>query len=622
MSTDPKRSLPETPEIVARGGRKWTPPEAPAPKPLSTPKPAPERQARPGSPPSLERRPSPQEIAAARAAVGPVRPSSYQDAHRSLERRPPPPSQSQPRSERPALRQAPSLDSVLDEALVREGEAIPDYDGELSGSLDAPWAKSDQDLLAEEMDRLMKGGPGRRGGGLKEGDRISGQVVQISGDEAFVDVGSKSEAIVASSELKGPGGEWEVKVGDRIDAYVVATGSGGLRISRRMALEAKSKEAVRDAYAARMPLEGRISARNKGGFEVRFQSGQTAFLPVGQVDLHHVPDDMLDSYIGRSFSFRITKYEGDGRELVVSRAAVLKEEREILAEEMRATLQVGDVREGTVRKVEKFGAFVDLGGVDGLVPVSEMSWSRTEDPQDVVKVGETVRVKVLRIEVGKNRIALSMRQAEGDPWETVGTRFLVDGVYEGRVTRVEPFGAFVELAPGLEGLIHVSRLSWQRVRHPDQVVQPGQGVTVKLIEADPFKRRLSLSMKDVSGDPWEETTATWLPGTTLSGTVEKVAPFGLLVSLSEAVTGLVPNDELGMDGTQARRSFSAGKPVTVEVLSLDRVERRIRLRLSSGDRVSEKEAIRDYTEGRAQGGQAATGFGTFGDLLKGLKTRK
>lgn len=602
------QSRPPPPQVFAKHRRRGPSPEAEAaPEAPSAARPVWRR------PEAVEPRPA--EVREPPRAVAP--PPAAAPAARPAPPRPPAPPPL-PRASARSIEDALAEDDADAGAAPTEAEPEPE---------DAPWAISDEDAFRQEMDRLMKGGSSGRRGEYEEGDRVRGKVVQLSGDFAFVDIGAKAEATIPIAELAGEEGEPGVGIGDRIDAHVVAVTSEGIQLSRRMAVEARSREAVREAYASRLPLEGRIVSRNKGGYEVRFQSGQKAFMPVSQVELGHVADDLLDDYVGRSFRLRITKYDGDGRDIVVSRAALQKEEREVQADETRATLKVGDVRTGVVRRVTDFGAFVDLGGVDGLVHASEIAWSRVEKPEDVLRVGQSVRVKVVRLEPEKNRIALSMKQAAGDPWDEVGTRFQVGGVYEGRVTRNETFGSFVELTPGLEGLVHVSRMSWQRVRHPDNVVEPGQAVTVKLVEVDTLRRRLGLSMKDVAGDPWEDHSATWEPGTLLEGTVEKFAPFGVFVRLAEAITGLVPNEELGMDPAQARRALTPDKPIQVEILTIDRAERRIRLALATGDKAGEREAMKDYRgqqrSAPAKGGspQGGGGFGTFGDLLKGFKPK-
>ncbi len=536
---------------------------------------------------------------------------------------------------------APDLDSLLDQALAEadepgpagppqeapagppaegtddEAEDADDPDGD--DIPDAPWARSEQEveeeeLAQDELERQLMAAGAAAGGQVRRGDRVTGTVVHIGDQDIFVDIGGKSEALLDADELRDADGNVTVDRGETLTLYVSQTDGESVRLSYKMALEARDREAVRTAFAERIPLEGRITDRRKGGYDVRFPSGQRAFLPLSQVELHHVDDEDLDDYVGRTFEFLITKYESDGRDLVVSRSKLLREEREQLRDQLRDTLAEGQIREGKVARIVDFGAFVDLGGLDGLVHVSEIQWGRTERPQDKLRLGETVRVKVLRVDRAKGTVSLSIKHAEGDPWERVQNEFVEGGTYPGKVTRLEAYGAFVELVPGLEGLVHVSELSWERVRHAENVVQIGEQITVRLIRIDHEKRRLGLSLKAVGGDPWHDIVPAWMRGQLLEGTVDKVAPFGVLVNLAPGVSGLIPNSDLQMDKAQAHLAFQAGKTVTVEIGDIDRDRRRVRLLPSDENAVGERAAIEDYKK-EAQ----TTGFGTLGDMLSGLK---
>jgi len=507
----------------------------------------------------------------------------------------------------------PRLEDLIDEAMAQaqDGGSAEPSDDDVE---DAPWAKSDADLMREEMERQLMADTLRDSVRLRRGDKVTGTIVHIGESDIFVDIGGKSEALLEASEMRGDDGELPVQVGETLTLYVSETRGEAVRLSYKMALEARSREAVREAYAEHMPLDGRVTSKRKGGFDVRFQSGQRAFLPLSQVELHHVPDELLDEYVGKSFQFLITKYESDGRDLVVSRSQLLREERDQMRQELRATLSEGQIREGTVSRIVDFGMFVDLGGMDGLVHVSEIQWGHSERPQDRFKPGEQVRVKVLRVDHGKGTVSLSIKELEGSPWERVGTDFVEGGLYPVTVMRLENFGAFCELAPGLEGLIHVSELSWERVKHPDAVVQKGDKLTAKLIRVETDRKRLGLSLKQVGGDPWKDVAPGWLRGQLLDGTVDRVAPFGVFVRLTPGISGLLPNSELGMDQSAAHLTYQPGKAVTVEIADVDLERRRVRLLPSDEEARGERDAVQDYAKSQQQ-----AGLGTLGDLLGGLK---
>lgn len=537
---------------------------------------------------------------------------------------------------------APNLDDILDQAMAEaetyapqeaaeqpaeapQEESAPapvvedDVDWDADDVPDAPWAKSEaeaakEDIAVEDLAAALNRSADMVGGMVRRGDKVTGTVVHVGGSDIFVDIGGKSEALLDADEMRDDSGEITVSNGDSLTLYVATAGGGEVRLSYKMALEARSREAVRTAYAEHVPLEGRIAGQRKGGFDVKFQSGQRAFLPLSQLELFHIADEDLPEYVGKTYEFLITKYESDGKDLVVSRSQLLREERDHKRDELRQTLEEGQIREGSVSRIVDFGAFVDLGGLDGLVHISEIQWGHAERPQDNLQPGDVVRVKVLRVDAANGKVSLSIKQAEGNPWDNVGTDFTEGEVYAGRVTRVEAYGAFVELAPGLEGLVHVSELAWERVRHAESVVQPGEKVTVKLIRVDLEKRRLGLSIKALGGDPWNDVVPAWMRGQLLEGTVDKVAPFGVLVQLSPGVSGLIPSRELGMDQAQAHLAFQPGKTVTVELAEVDNERRRIRLLPSDEHAAGERAAVEEY---RKEAQQAK--LGTLGDLLGGLK---
>jgi small subunit ribosomal protein S1 len=340
----------------------------------------------------------------------------------------------------------------------------------------------------------------------KVGDRVEGEIVSLGEETAFVDLGGKSEGMVALDELRDEEGGLTVAVGDRIEAVVAATDreTGALVLRVRPGRSGTGGEQawaeLSQAAEARIPVEGRVTGVNKGGVDVEV-SGVHAFCPISQLDLGYVAD--ATEYVGRRLTFRVTRCErGRGRrpDVVLSRRELLAEEAAARAAEARARLEPGKVVRGTVVSLTAYGAFVDLGGVEGLLHVSEISHSRVADPADVLAAGQSLDVEVLRIEPprepgGAERISLSLRALEPDPWRQAAARFAEGSVVPGRVARLESFGAFVELAPGIDGMVHVSELgAGRRIDHPRQAVEVGQEITVTVLSVDPERRRISLSM--------------------------------------------------------------------------------------------------------------------------------
>jgi small subunit ribosomal protein S1 len=333
------------------------------------------------------------------------------------------------------------------------------------------------------------------------GDQVRGKVVSIQGDNVFVDLGGKTEGIIERSELADSDGCLSVQVGDRISSVVSGRdeASGTLLLGTRHAKRMHGSEALLRAYEEQSPVEGHVTGTTKGGLEVEM-AGTRAFCPASQIDLAYVED--LQSFVGQHLAFRITKYEmGRHANLVVSRRVLLEEEQRALAEQTRTRLEVGAVMKGKVSSLQNYGAFVDLGGIEGLVHVSELAFGRVEHPKELLSLGQEVEVSVLRIDQTDNprhpeKISLSIRALEKDPWSEVETNFPVGRLVTGTVSRLQPFGAFIELVPGVDGLAHISELVvGRRISHPQEVLSVGDRVQVKVLSIDPEKRRIGLSLK-------------------------------------------------------------------------------------------------------------------------------
>lgn len=347
----------------------------------------------------------------------------------------------------------------------------------------------------------------------KIGDRVKGEIVAIDADQVFVAIGGKTEALMDIANLKDEEGNLKARVGDSIQARVtgIDTDTGAPRLGQRHGRAPHGSEELEAAFRAGQPVEGQITAAVKGGVEVQI-AGQRAFCPASQVDLRFIED--LSSLVGERHEFRITKCSGGRRlDLVVSRRALLEEAQAAAAAETRAKLEVGAVLNGTVTQLKDFGAFVDLGGVEGMVHISELAYGHVRHPEEILHPGQMVEVQVLRIEQTNNpkrpeKIALSIRALAKDPWSDAASRFPVGTQVSGTITRLQPFGAFVALADGLEGLIHISELGGgRRIAHPQEVVTSGQAVDVRVLGVDPERRRLSLALASDQG----ETPVTKIP---------------------------------------------------------------------------------------------------------------
>ena len=423
----------------------------------------------------------------------------------------------------------------------------------------------------------------------EQGELLRGQVVSISGDDAFVSYGGPSEAVMDANELEG------LDVGDMVEGTVVKT-SPEIRISRKLARGKASLDQLRAMFENRVPVEGKVSARNKGGFDVNI-SGLRAFCPLSQIALGKI--DNPDQFVGQAYEFRVTELSDDGRRIVVSRAALLKEAAAARAEETRKAIVPGAELTGTIKTITPFGAFVDLGGVDGLLHVSEMSRRRVSNPNEVVAVGQEVRVKVIKVENGGKRISLSMKDQEPDPWSDVAERYPAGVQFTGRIVRSTDFGLFVEIEPGVDGLVHFSQLPFG-VKQGDPSVAIGTTVTGWVREVDPSKKRLSLSLREVAvSDPWESAQQKYPIGKTVEGVVDHGAAPGIFVQIEPGLTGLIPSSEISVPpGGDPSRAYEPGEKVVVRVMSVDPQRKRISLSVEAAKAAAEREEYVKFMDDR------------------------
>jgi small subunit ribosomal protein S1 len=457
---------------------------------------------------------------------------------------------------------------------------------------------------------------------IEKGQTIEGTIVAIGPEVALVDVGGKSEATIDIGELKDDDGDVEVAVGDRIQAVVVST-TGGLTLSRKLARRAATARQLEDAFHSRLPVEGKVERSVKGGYEVSL-GRQRAFCPISQIDILRTDPS---THEGRVYEFRIIEFKEGGRNVVVSRRALLEEQQRASAAEIRASLVAGAVMHGRVASVRDFGAFIDLGGgVQGLLHVSDMGWSRVSDASQMLKAGDEIAVKVLRVDEDKQKISLGLKQLSDDPWSRVGDTYKIGNVHTGRITRLAEFGAFVELEPGVEALAHASTFApTGRTDGWATLVAVGMAGTFEVLSIDLEKKRIGVALVPAgsaraggAGPLRPEIVA----GTRLKGKVERHVKFGVLVFLAPGRTGLIPLAETGVaKEADIARTFPIGGEVDVVVLEVDPEGRRIRLSAKAVLDAQEAAEVREY--GQRVDAASAQGFGSLADKLRGaLKPRE
>ncbi len=445
---------------------------------------------------------------------------------------------------------------------------------------------------------------------IQVGDRIRGRIIAIGSTSVFVDTGTKVDGVVERSELLDEDGQLTLVQGDELDLYVVAADESEIRLSRAIS-GIGGLNMLKDAWEQRIPVEGKVMAAIKGGFQVEVVK-QRAFCPISQMDLTYVEDP--EAYVGQTFPFIIKRFEERGRNIVISRRDILQKELEASRKTFMEQLNEDAVFEGTVVRIMPFGAFVALApGVEGLVHISELSWSRLDTPEQAVKVGDRLQVKVLGIKdgdkPGTKKISLSLKQAMGDPWADAPNRVRVGDKFKGKVTRCANFGAFVELFPGIEGLVHISEMSYtRRVMRPEEVVAPGDEIMVMVKEFDLDRKRISLSIKDAEGDPWADIEGKFKLGGTVQGRVEKKEGFGIFVNLAPGITGLLPKSKIAASENAA--AIEALKPGAAIMVTIDGVNARERkISLGTGDGAGDQ-GWQEFSGGTTDA------LGTLGDQLK------
>jgi small subunit ribosomal protein S1 len=416
-------------------------------------------------------------------------------------------------------------------------------------------------------------------GNLQEGAVIKGTVVGIEKDLAVIDVGLKTEGRVALREFQGPGRQNEIKIGDVVEVYLerVENALGEAVLSRDKARREESWGKLETAFKNNEKVTGVIFNQVKGGFTVDLD-GAVAFLPRSQVDIRPIRD--VGPLMNQPQPFQILKMDRRRGNIVVSRRTVLEETRAEQRQELVQNLEEGQVIDGTVKNITDYGAFVDLGGIDGLLHVTDIAWRRVNHPTEVLNIGQTVKVKIIKINHETHRISLGMKQLLDDPWQGIEAKYPVGTRFKGRVTNITDYGAFVELEPGIEGLIHVSEMSWTKKNvHPGKIVSTSQEVEVQVLEVDPVKRRISLGLKQTMRNPWEVFVEKYPAGTVIEGEVKNKTEFGLFLGLDGDVDGMVHLSDLDWKrpGEQVIEEFKKGDMVKAQVLDVDVEKERISL---------------------------------------------
>lgn len=442
---------------------------------------------------------------------------------------------------------------------------------------------------------------------LKPGRVVQGKIVSVFDTEVLVDAGGRSEGILKKEEITAPDGSLLYGVGDTI-TVMLESGTGSdqqLRVSYKKANRARQQAALEEAITSGKTLEGRVTEVVKGGLLV--DVGMRAFVPASQIDEQYVED--LKPYIGQTFTFKVIQHDLPNGKLILSRKAILNEAKAGRRRETLATLAEGQRLPGVVKRIMEYGVFVDIGGIEGLLHISEMSWKRIKHPAEIFRLGDHIEVEVLKFDREKNRISLGYRRSEEDPWLSAAEMYPEGTLVRGIVKKLENFGAFIELDTGIHGLIPVSEISWtRRISHPDQVLRIGDEVEAVVTRMDPHSRKMSLSLRQVNENPWEVFARDHQPGEIVHGRVTRAAEFGLFVELTEGVEGLVHVSELSdIPSKNALASYQQGQEVAAKILGIDLQNKKISLSIRAIADEEAHGAVKEYMEAAVNSGSHSLG---------------
>jgi small subunit ribosomal protein S1 len=452
------------------------------------------------------------------------------------------------------------------------------------------------------------------------GDVAMGTIIGTVDDYLLVDVGDKAESYIAKSEFRLDDGE-EIKIGDVFEVFVERRKEeGGLLLSREKAIAIKVWERIAEIQEADGTISGKIESRVKGGMSVDI--GVPAFLPYSQIDLRPVKD--LDALIGESMDFKILKFNKKRNNVVISRRAILEEERNKLREEMRSKLEEGQIIKGAITNITDYGLFIDMGGMDGLCHITDLSWGRVSHPAKLYKVGEELEVKVLKYDREHDRVSLGVKQLRDDPWATVTERYPVNQTTKGKVVSITDYGVFVELEEGVEGLIHVSEMTWsKKPRHPSKMVSVGDEVEVMVLNIETETKRISLGMKQLQPNPWDLVTENYPVGSVIEGKIKNITDFGVFIGIEEGIDGLIHVSDLSWTERIKHPSekYAKGETIQAVVLKIDKENERFSLGIKQLVPDPWQAAYNNYPSGTVVEGEITnvTDFGVFVKLEEGIE---
>jgi small subunit ribosomal protein S1 len=452
------------------------------------------------------------------------------------------------------------------------------------------------------------------------GDVTRGTIIGSVDDYFLVDVGDKAESYIAKSEFRLDSGE-DIKIGDVFDVFIERRKEeGGLLLSREKAIAIKVWERIAEIQEAEGTISGKIESRVKGGMSVDI--GVPAFLPYSQIDLRPVKD--LDALIGETMDFKILKFNKKRNNVVISRRAILEEERNKLREEMRSKLAEGQIIKGAITNITDYGLFIDMGGMDGLCHITDLSWGRVSHPAKLYRVGEELEVKVLKYDREHDRVSLGVKQLREDPWATVVTRYPVGQTTKGKVVSITDYGVFVELEEGVEGLIHVSEMTWsKKPRHPSKMVSVGDEVEVMVLNIETETKRISLGMKQLQPNPWDLVTENYPVGSVIEGKIKNITDFGVFIGIEEGIDGLIHVSDLSWTERIKHPSekYTKGETIQAVVLKIDKENERFSLGIKQLVPDPWQAAYNNYPSGTVVEGEITnvTDFGVFVKLEEGIE---
>ena len=456
---------------------------------------------------------------------------------------------------------------------------------------------------------------------LQYGDVARGKVVQIKDDMVMVDVGWKTEGFIPIGELKDAQGNINISVGDDIEVFIDKRDSeGNMILSKDKASKLKIWDEIKNACENNIPIKGTVVEKVKGGLSVNI--GIFAFLPGSQVDIHQVKD--LDKFVGKTLDFNVLKYDRKRNNVVLSRRSIVASEKETEKKDILSSIQEGNVVEGVIKNITDYGIFIDLGGIDGLLHVTDISWGRIAKPAESFHKGEKITVKVLSFDREKERVSLGLKQLTDNPWEHIVEKYPVGSIAEGKVVNLTDYGVFVELEPGVEGLVHISEMYWTReIKHPSKVLNISEKINVMVLEVNPEAKRVSLSLKQTAPNPWEKLKEKYPVGTTVKGVVRNITNFGVFVGIEEGIDGLVHVSDISWKHrvTHPSEYFKKGQEVEAIVLNVDVENEKFSLGIKQIEKNPWEDLSQKYAPGSVVKGKIKnfTDFGIFVEIEEGIE---